>query len=96
MLLKELRKRREEILRAVLNNNGSEVMVFGSTAKGLSTKQSDVDFLVKLNENATLFDLVEIKLELEELLGEKVDVVSENGLKNNDIGNDIRKSAVAI
>jgi len=96
MLLSELRKKRQEILKTVTNNNGSQVKVFGSTAKGMSTENSDVDFLVKLNDNASLFDLVEIKIELEELLGKKVDVVSENGLKNNDIGNDIRKSAIAI
>lgn len=96
MMLNELRMKREEILNTVMSNNGSQVKVFGSTAKGLSTENSDIDFLVKLNDNASLFDLVEIKLELEELLGKKVDVVSENGLKNNDIGNDIRKSAIAI
>lgn len=96
MLLNELRMKREEILKTVINNNGSQVKVFGSTAKGLRTENSDIDFLVKFNDNASLFDLVEIKLELEALLGEKVDVVSENGLKNNDIGNDIRRSAVAI
>lgn len=96
MLLDELLLKKDKILETVKNINGSQVKVFGSTVKGSVTKNSDIDFLVKFNENASLFDLIEIKLELEELLGEKVDVVSENGLKDNEIGKDIRKSAIAL
>jgi len=96
MLLNELLSKKNEILKIIKRNKGSNVMVFGSTAEGTSNKSSDVDFLVELNDDASLFDLIEIKLELEELLNVKVDVVSENGLKDNEIGKNIRRSAIAI
>lgn len=96
MLLKELLSKKSEILDIVKNNKGNDVKVFGSTINGNSSGNSDVDLLVFFAEDASLFDLVEIKLELEELLEVKVDVVSENGLKDNEIGRNIRRSAIAI
>lgn len=96
MLLSELLKKKDEITKIVNENKGRRVRVFGSTADGRSTENSDVDFLITFSEEASLFDLIEIKIELEELLGNKVDVVSEKGLKDNEIGRSIRRSAISI
>ncbi len=96
MLLDELLNKKEDIYKIVEKNKGSQVKVFGSTVTGNATDQSDIDILVKFRDDATLFDLVEIKLELESLLNKRVDVVSENGLKDNEIGNSIKRSAVLI
>lgn len=96
MLLNELLLNKKEIIRIVKQNKGIRAKVFGSTVNGSSTKNSDVDILVKFQEDASLFDLIEIKIELEELLGHSVDVVSEDGLKNNSIGENIKRSAIAI
>lgn len=96
MLLNELLLKKNEIINIVENNKGSNVKVFGSTAEGNSNESSDVDLLVKMSHDASLFDLVEIKLELEELLEVKVDVISEDGLKDNEIGRNIIRSAIAI
>ena len=96
MRLKDLVQKKDDIYRVVQKNNGKRVKVFGSTVNGNVSSESDVDFLVKFNEDASLFDLVEIKLELEELLNTKVDVVSEDGLKDNPIGKRIKRSAVRI
>jgi Predicted nucleotidyltransferases len=96
MLLNELRNKKEDIYKIVEKNKGSQVKVFGSTVTGSETDQSDIDILIKFRVDATLFDLVEIKLELESLLNKRVDVVSENGLKDNEIGNSIKRSAVLL
>ena len=96
MLIEELLNKKEEIYKIIEKNKGSEVKVFGSLVSGKATNQSDIDILVKFRDDATLFDLVEIKLELESLLNKKVDVVSENGLKNNEIGNSIKRNAILI
>lgn len=96
MLIEDLIEKRDEINRIVEKNKGRHVRVFGSTANGNATDSSDVDLLVQFNKEATLFDLIEVKLELEELLHIKVDVVSENGLKNNEIGSSIKRSAISI
>lgn len=49
--------------------------IFGSFARGEMTKNSDVDFLMKIKKNKTFFDLIKLKLELEDKLGRKVDIV---------------------
>lgn len=96
MLISDLREKRDEINKIVEKNKGSNVRVFGSTANGNATETSDVDLLVQFKSEASLFDLIEVKLELEELLHIKVDVVSENGLKDNEIGSSIKRSAISI
>ncbi len=55
--------------------------MFGSVARGDDGPESDVDFLVRFDPGTTLFDQVGLISELEDLLGRRVDVVSERGLK---------------
>ena len=54
--------------------------VFGSRASGTVTRSSDLDLLVDLRPERDLLDLVAFKLDLEDLLGCEVDVVTEGGL----------------
>ncbi|HET8737153.1 MAG TPA: nucleotidyltransferase family protein [Pricia sp.] len=58
-----------------------EIGVFGSYARGEMTPESDIDILYSLNKTIDLFELVGIKLDLEEKLNRKVDFVSKKGLK---------------
>ena len=57
-----------------------QVRVFGSRTRGTATESSDLDLLVDLKPERDLLDLIEFKLDLEELLGCEVDVVTEGGL----------------
>lgn len=50
--------------------------IFGSFARGDNTKNSDIDILVKLKKNKTLFDLIGLKIALEEKLDKKVDILT--------------------
>lgn len=50
--------------------------LFGSYVRGDNTQFSDIDILVELPENATLFELGGLKMSLEEKLQKKVDVVT--------------------
>ena len=50
--------------------------IFGSYVRGDNTKMSDIDILVELPENATLFELGGLKITLEEELKKKVDVIT--------------------
>ena len=54
--------------------------VFGSVARGTAAKDSDLDLLVDMEPGCDLFDLVALKREMEEALGLKVDVLTENSL----------------
>jgi predicted nucleotidyltransferase len=56
------------------------VGVFGSYARGEENEKSDIDFLVRFNEGATLFDLVGLGYYLEDLFGIPVDIVSERAI----------------
>lgn len=75
-----MRERREEILRIASRYGAHDVRVFGSVARGESGRKSDIDFLVELEDGRSLLDLGGLQMELEELLGCKVDVVTESGL----------------
>ena len=73
---------RENIIRIVQKHRARNPRLFGSQARGDATKQSDVDILLQFEDSATLFDLIDIKHELEDLLHRKVDVVSEGGVRD--------------
>ncbi len=74
------KERREEILRIASRYGASDVRIFGSVAHGEADRESDIDFLVELEAGRSLLDLGGLRMELEELLGCKVDVVTESGL----------------
>lgn len=76
-----LQEKREQILRAARKHGASNVRIFGSTARGEADDQSDIDLLVTMEPGRSLLDQAALWLEIEELLGCKVDVVSERGLK---------------
>ena len=50
--------------------------LFGSVVRGEAKKKSDIDLLVELEDSKSLLDLVGLKLELEGVLGKKVDVLT--------------------
>lgn len=56
--------------------------VFGSVARGEVKKKSDIDFLVEFAGKKTLFDLVGLKLALEDAFKRKVDVVTYDSLRH--------------
>ena len=55
-----------------------------SAARGEDRPDSDIDLLVDFDEGSSLFDLMHMSRELEELLGRSVGVVSAGGLKSRD------------
>ena len=56
--------------------------IFGSYAREEHTPESDIDILVKFKETLSLLELAKIHRELSQLLGKKVDLVTEPSLKN--------------
>jgi len=74
-------KQREAIKRVAANYGAHNVRLFGSVARREAHSDSDVDVLVDLEPDRSLFDLGGLMMELQELLGCKVDVVTEQGLR---------------
>jgi hypothetical protein len=82
MVLQEiLRQKRQEILEIAAKHGAYNVRLFGSVARGEADEKSDVDVLVELEPEKSLFDLGGLLMDLERLLGCKVDVVTVRGLK---------------
>lgn len=81
MKLAELvNQKREDILRIAQRYGARNVRIFGSVIHGEDTAESDVDVLVNFDSGRSLLDHVALMQDLEELLGRKVDVVSERAL----------------
>jgi uncharacterized protein len=74
-------EKKAEILRLAETHGGHNIRVFGSVARGDNGQNSDVDFLVEFEKGRTLFDLIALKLDLQDLLGATVDVVTPNSLR---------------
>ena len=75
-----LNRQRDLILRLAQANHVKTVAVFGSVARGNASDTSDIDLLVEPESDATLFDLAQLELDLEHLLGSPVQVVSKRSL----------------
>ena len=73
--------KRDEILVLAGRYGIENIRIFGSVARHEAHEGSDVDFLVRFPEDASLFTHIGFQQDLEELLGCSVDVASENGLK---------------
>jgi len=76
-----LKAQRDEILRIAARHGAFNVRVFGSVARGDAREDSDVDFLIELERGRSLLDHAGLLVDLQELLGRKVDVVTERGLR---------------
>lgn len=75
-----IRPHREEILKLVRKHGGRHARVFGSVRRAEADEESDVDFLVDFGKNAPPLARLELKIQLEELLGRAVDVAEEQSL----------------
>ena len=72
----------------------SELSVFGSAVREDFGPSSDIDILVAFEAGAKhgLFDLVRMRVELQDILGREVDLVSRRGIEAS--RNHIRRKAI--
>ncbi len=90
-----IREKGEDILRVSHQHGARRVRIFGSTARGEADIGSDLDILVDMDTKSSLLDLVAIKQDLEDMLGCKVDVVTESALSPY-IRKDVLKEAKTL
>jgi uncharacterized protein len=76
-----IKDKREEILSIASKYGAYNVRIFGSVSRGEADEESDLDLLVEMEKDRSLLDHAGLWLELQKLLGFKVDVVSERGIK---------------
>jgi predicted nucleotidyltransferase len=78
--LETLRARKAEIERLASIHGARNIRVFGSVARSEDTSDSDIDFLIDMEESRSLLDLVGFKQELEAMLNRPADVLTERGI----------------
>ena len=81
MRLKELILNKRNAIISISKHHGAHnVRIFGSVVRDEAGHESDIDFLVELEKGRSLLDLGGLLMDLQDLLGRKVDVVTEKGL----------------
>lgn len=78
--LQLIQQRKHEIMQIAAKYGAHNLRVFGSVARGEAGPDSDLDLLVQFDANRSLFDLVTMSQELEDLFGRRVEVVTEQAL----------------
>ena len=94
-ILDEIRAKRDEIYAIARKHKAEKLWVFGSCARKEERPDSDVDFLVKFSDNASMLDLVHIRNGVRNIVMRNVDVVSSRGLSPF-LGKRILREAVAL
>lgn len=72
---------RDEILSIARRHGASDIRIFGSVARGDTSSASDLDLIVRLAPDRSMFDLGALVMDLQDLLKVKVDVISEAGMR---------------
>lgn len=95
MKLEELKGYRDEIIAIANKYHAPNIRVFGSVVRGEATEESDIDFLIDVPPEQTLFDLIRLTRSLRELLGCEVDVAQSTVLHPR-IRNQVLQDAVPL
>lgn len=77
----KIRQVKEKILPILQRYGVKRVGLFGSFVREEMSEDSDIDILVEIEEDISLLDFVGLKLEIEEALGRKVDLVEYSTIK---------------
>lgn len=72
---------KQKVLSVLQNYEVEKVALFGSSARGEMEENSDIDILIDIKSDISLFGFVELKQKLEETLERKVDLVEYDTLK---------------
>lgn len=79
------------IVNQLMDYNPIQIGVFGSYARDEQHINSDIDVLVSFKKSISLLQLISIENQLSEKLGIKVDLITENGVKNQKLMSYIRQ-----
>jgi hypothetical protein len=93
--LELLRQKREDILRVAAKHGAYNVRVFGSVARGEARLDSDIDLLIERGPTTSSWFPAGLVLDLEEILGRRVEVVTERAL-NPHLRDRVLREAVSL
>lgn len=90
-----IREKREAIIRVAEKHGATQERLIGSVARGEARPDSGVDLLVTWSPGSSLLDQAALMLELESMLGRKVDIASDGWVKPS-IGDSVYRDAIAL
>ena len=79
-VLDQLKEKSHEIKNIASQYGIYDIKVFGSVVHKKDRSDSDVDLLVKCHDTCSLFDIIALKYDLENMLGKKIDIVTEESI----------------
>jgi predicted nucleotidyltransferase len=86
-------KRKKKTIQKIADRYGvTKILIFGSVARGEDRTESDIDLLVTLEKNKTLFDLGGFYMDLSKLLGKEISIVTSESVTGRFKENIIRDS----
>ena len=94
-IFKLVRANRKEIHRIAGEHGARNIRVFGSVARGGTRPDSNVDFLIDVEQVTSSWFPAGLVQDLESLLGRRVEVVTECGL-NHPIYDEVLREAVPV
>jgi hypothetical protein len=89
-------KHRDAILALAAKHGATNVRLFGSVARGEEDESSDIDVIVTMQPGRSLFDMGGLLMDLRDLLGCKVAVVSEHKDMPPHFREEVLRDAVAV
>jgi uncharacterized protein len=90
-----IREKRDAIIRIAARHGATQVRLIGSVARGEAGPDSDIDMLVTWKQGSSLLDHAALVLELERLLGRKVDIASDGWVRPS-IKESVYRDAIAL
>ena len=79
-MVSQIEKFKEKILKKLEEHDVKRASLFGSIVREEMTDESDIDLLIEFKGTKSLLDLARLKIELEDVLKCKVDVLTYNSL----------------
>jgi predicted nucleotidyltransferase len=90
-----LLEKRDDIKRIAAIHGAYNLRVFGSVARGEARPESDIDFLIDVGPTTSSWFPAGLILDLEDLLGRRVEVVTEKAL-NPDLRDHVLREAIPL
>lgn len=84
----------DEVLQNMENKKIKSISLFGSYSKGTATPSSDIDLFLDVDEGFSLFELADLQIGLEKILGKKVDLVTRKD--DNYFINEIKRDEIKL
>ena len=78
-----LHEKRDDIERIATHHGAHNIRIFGSVARGEAGPESDIDFLVNVGSDTSSWFPAGFILDIEEILGRRVEVVTERALDSH-------------